>query len=1814
MKKLVLIVLIFTLLIGCLPFVSLSADSNDSAEEYIYYSDLFYGYGSYLRQSKYLVDYSRETQEAFNGVYSDYMDSPMFAFSNIKHALPLATDVLTLDIKEYAKFIGDLTGLTSFTYENALDKANQQFATELMGESILAKKYGAENKWVKNLNKFLKVYDNFTKTYDVYEKTEITIYEETITYFADNSAFSCIEITKIESLKEIVLPNVSKISSILSNGSSALDGAQTLMLGLMIEDIRLCIIDEVLASQQKDTTLYDGMSRLKKQLSNGFVSYFYHNYLEEQVLKEVEDYFKKKLDLEGLINEMFFKDKTGLVSAKLKLLDAITNVACYVVFDVIFDVPDIDDLTTQAVLTQYSNDFFCLIRSKTDVFTTQFSNEDVSTYETLFAAYQAANNAAFKASEKITLSSNKLEFNDIKTEYYKKDIYSNYIDSIKEIIKTIPKENRILVDLGNWEINSNTLITSGSDIIDENKLYTVNNQININLIIKSNIELTLDANAKIKGLKIAKGINIYCNKEELLLETEFLNFDNVATLNINSGNLVVNNNITLTGNDWNNYYNSLYLLGGNLYVKGDLSINANGTVKVDNNSNLIVEKDITLKPGSSSALSYEPAILDVYTGIIHCKGNLNALAGVSGYGGGNSPKGAVYMNNDESIFYIDGDLNIDGNSDSRVDGSFKLNYGEMFVKGDVICNSVHAVEGKKAVLVLNGSEPQSLGAFPIYNLEIDNPLGIVLKSDISIYGSLITNDNPIKQNGYLIRINANSQVYGNNHFNSVFVDSSCTLVSNLCCESLVMNNSAKATLTIPQKIKLTVLGDLEITYMNNVKNYGELEIGGNLFLRKEGGSGWGDTKFYNYNITRVFGNIICGSYSYIYMENEHSVLSVKGDIDLSSDLYCKVTSGTTILSGNEKQSITNYNCPTFVIENDSELGCYFDSLIFPSVLFDHKGNNYTLSKGGTFVDYDGDGIKDNVDPKPTVGNPCVLDFESEDTGRGTVSNDRVETIGGTKITVTAAPTFKYSFAKWIDSAGKTVSTNAEYTFVAKKDETYTAVFTKRQQPITIQTDGGAINVPQEAEIESEVIVTVTENDGYVYTEGSLAYNGVPIENGCFIMPDETVILTAEFVRNENYFALKEILDLAKSYTYQSYSKESFDNLTDAINVAETALVNNITADESQKQIALLQAAMSSLEDKYIVSVTLKTIPSLYINVPDMINDVSILVTYDNGTTLNVSGADCAIEGYDATMLGEQYITVMYGNVVGTVSVTVQKRLLSDCVIYDIFDQIYDGIKNEYSQKPSVLYSSTNEQLTENIDYTVTYLNNTEIGKATIIITGIGDYSGSKSTEFNIYCVHNYEVISRVEPSCTKIGYLTEQCEICKKTNSYENIITDNLPESEHNYGNKIDVSYYYTNEGASSLVLKFSSSTLTESSFDKIYIYDRADTLIGTYSGSSLADKTVMISGDLVRIRLTTDGSVAKYGFSLDYIAVYYDHLLMPTIEHDYGDWITLTEPTPIETGIKHKICGKCGNEVTEEIPTVKNLGFKGASLSLHYSLILNYKVDASLFNETGYSDPFVVFRIGNTETTVREYTIKDGRYVFEFTDIAPTKMTEKIYSTLYATYNGVQYSSATREYSVAQYCYDTLDDYSGDQYAELRTLVVDLLNYGTQSQIYMNYNMDNLANAMLTDTQKQWGTVDNPVLENVLNTKYETVEDPLASWKGAALRLEEAVVMRFKLSADNIDGMTVKIKTKTNEWEIPYTDFIKTDGGYYVYFNGLHAAQMSESVYLTVYKNDAVISNTVRYSIESYAYSNQNSTNENLAALVNAMMNYGKAAYNYVN
>ena len=62
---------------------------------------------------------------------------------------------------------------------------------------------------------------------------------------------------------------------------------------------------------------------------------------------------------------------------------------------------------------------------------------------------------------------------------------------------------------------------------------------------------------------------------------------------------------------------------------------------------------------------------------------------------------------------------------------------------------------------------------------------------------------------------------------------------------------------------------------------------------------------------------------------------------------------------------------------------------------------------------------------------------------------------------------------------------------------------------------------------------------------------------------------------------------------------------------------------------------------------------------------------------------------------------------------------------------------------------TERNLEEGLDYTVKYKNNTQPGKATVTVTGIGDYYGTKEVTFNIVKNEKPTVVKKVQPMTVK---------------------------------------------------------------------------------------------------------------------------------------------------------------------------------------------------------------------------------------------------------------------------------------------------------------------------------------------------------------------------------------------------------------------------------------------------------------------------------
>jgi hypothetical protein len=78
--------------------------------------------------------------------------------------------------------------------------------------------------------------------------------------------------------------------------------------------------------------------------------------------------------------------------------------------------------------------------------------------------------------------------------------------------------------------------------------------------------------------------------------------------------------------------------------------------------------------------------------------------------------------------------------------------------------------------------------------------------------------------------------------------------------------------------------------------------------------------------------------------------------------------------------------------------------------------------------------------------------------------------------------------------------------------------------------------------------------------------------------------------------------------------------------------------------------------------------------------------------------------------------------------TIYPTNISNAAISNIEAQTYSG--SEIKPKPTVTFDGN--ILTENVDYTLSYENNINMGTASVTISGLGNFTGSVTKTFSIY--------------------------------------------------------------------------------------------------------------------------------------------------------------------------------------------------------------------------------------------------------------------------------------------------------------------------------------------------------------------------------------------------------------------------------------------------------------------------------------------------
>ncbi len=249
----------------------------------------------------------------------------------------------------------------------------------------------------------------------------------------------------------------------------------------------------------------------------------------------------------------------------------------------------------------------------------------------------------------------------------------------------------------------------------------------------------------------------------------------------------------------------------------------------------------------------------------------------------------------------------------------------------------------------------------------------------------------------------------------------------------------------------------------------------------------------------------------------------------------------------------------------------------------------------------------------------------------------------------------------------------------------------------------------------------------------------------------------------------------------------------------------------------------------------------------------------------------------------------------------------------------------------------------------------------------------------------------------------------------------------------------------------------------------------------------------------------------------------------------------------------------------------------------------------------------------------------YSFRNISAAQMGDQVTAQVFYNQDGVDHMSETLTYSVKQYAMNML---SKTEDPALRTLLVDMLNYGAEAQKYFGVRTDDLVNKDLSETQQSWASEGDDLVGYTpeLSSHRELILNEAATvvFEGASLSLDERVAINYYLDLAGQSAAQLELELTWQDGGITKT--VTLDGAgfetrqvngrtlYVATLEALNATQMRTVVDARVCRrSDHVsVSDTMRYSVETYAYSKRGDQDENLRTLILVMMKYGDAASAY--
>jgi hypothetical protein len=190
---------------------------------------------------------------------------------------------------------------------------------------------------------------------------------------------------------------------------------------------------------------------------------------------------------------------------------------------------------------------------------------------------------------------------------------------------------------------------------------------------------------------------------------------------------------------------------------------------------------------------------------------------------------------------------------------------------------------------------------------------------------------------------------------------------------------------------------------------------------------------------------------------------------------------------------------------------------------------------------------------------------------------------------------------------------------------------------------------------------------------------------------------------------------------------------------------------------------------------------------------------------------------------------------------------------------------------------------------------------------------------------------------------------------------------------------------------------------------------------------------------------------------------------------------------------------------------------------------------------------------------------------------------------------------------------------AKMLTLCADLLRYGAEAQSYKGYRTDALVDAAMTETHRGYLSNIDALTFTTTDSFLGDLANPAIPWVGKTLDLGSKVGMKFVFNTKNYSGdisalsMKVSYEGSTGETKtvtLTGAEVYSAANKYYSFtFYGLLASELRTVVDVAIFEGETQLSETLRYSAESYA---SKTTAGALADLCKALFAYSDSAKAY--